>query len=51
MNEHDHMELGDSGFVPMEDGWVKNVKTGVTIAPDGRVFNEKGDLIEDPEED
>ena len=50
-NDHDEIELGTTGLVPMPDGWYKNVHTKETIAPDGRVFDQKGELVEDQEEE
>lgn len=48
MPESDFIEFGDSGLIPILDGWFVNKATGDKISPDGRVFNSNGDLIHDP---
>lgn len=45
IDEYDEIQF-PNGLVPLPDGWFKNVITKETIAPDGRVFNEKGELVE-----
>lgn len=45
----DHMELGDTGIIPMEDGWFKNTRTNQTMDPDGCVYDEHGNIIYDPD--
>lgn len=46
-DEHDKIELGETGLIPLPDGWYQNVNTNETISPDGRVFDEKGELVEE----
>lgn len=48
MPEEDFIEFGESGLIPIQDGWFVNKANGDKIAPDGRVFNSSGDLIHDP---
>lgn len=44
----DHMEMGGSGMVPLENGWWLDTATGNKIDEEGKVFNKEGDLIWDP---
>lgn len=46
----DYIEFGESGLVPLKDGWYLNRGTGEKISPDGQVFSEDGTLIFDPAE-
>lgn len=50
-NEDDHMEIGDTGWVPVGEGLFLNKTNGHTIDEMGREFDEKGVLIHDPNED
>ncbi len=47
----DHIELGETGLVPLADGWFKNIHTNETIDPNGCVFDEKGELVFDPNDE
>lgn len=47
----DHMELGETGIVPLENGKFLNKQTGETVDSKGRVFDKFGELIYDPESD
>lgn len=49
--ESDHMEIGDSGWVPIKNGCYKNIHNNHTIDESGREFDEDGELIYDPLED
>ncbi len=46
----DFMELGDTGVVPEGDGFF-NTRTNEHIAADGKVYNEKGDMVYDPSDE
>jgi hypothetical protein len=46
--EDDFMELGDSGLVPISDGWLLNTYTKETIDPEGRVYDKFGEVVFDP---
>ena len=35
----DHMELGESGLIPIQNGWFLQVETGMLIDPDGNYHN------------
>ena len=48
--ENDFMEMGDSGWVPIGQGSYLNKYTGHTVDEIGREFDEKGNLIYDPNE-
>lgn len=48
MIEDDYMELGDTGLVPIKDGWLLDERTGNTIDPDGRIYNKLNELVWDP---
>lgn len=45
------MELGESGLVPLKDGWYLEKTTGNRIDPSGRVYNTIGEIILDPTEE
>jgi len=47
---NDFVEFGESNLIPIENGWFLNKKTKEKIDPDGRVFNEKDELVFDPNE-
>lgn len=49
MIDDDFIEFGETGLVPQKDGWFFNKKTGERIDPDGRVFDESGELVKDDE--
>ncbi len=42
--DDDHMEFGQ-GLVSLPDGWMMERETGNKIAPNGDVFNLKGERI------
>lgn len=44
-NEDDHMEIGDSAWVPCAEGWWMNKHTGHTINEAGEEFDAEGKLI------
>lgn len=44
----DHMELGESHIIPIEDGWFLNKQTGEKRDPEGRVYDKFGELVHDP---
>lgn len=46
--EDDHMEIGDTGWVPVGEGSFMNKHTGHVIDEIGREFDENGVLIYDP---
>lgn len=46
----DFMEIGDSGWIPAQEGWYVNKYTGHSIDEIGREYDEKGNLIYDPTE-
>lgn len=51
MKKHDdidYMEIGDTGLVPLPDGWFLERYTGYTISPDGIVFDKDGEVFYDP---
>lgn len=48
MMTDDYMELGNSGLIPIKDGWFLDSETGNKIDPSGRVFDENHKLIYDP---
>ena len=50
-NHFDAMQIGDSGWVPMPNGTYKNVNNNHYIDELGKEFDEKGNLIYDPNED
>lgn len=45
--DEDYMELGDSGLIPLGEGWMLDPRTGNKRSPDGKVFNNVGELIWD----
>lgn len=47
--EDDHMEIGDSGWVPVKEGGFINKYNGHTMDENGKEFNEDGLLIFDPD--
>lgn len=49
--ESDHMEIGESGWIPTKNGCFLNIHTKHTIDEIGREFDESGNLIYDPLED
>lgn len=46
-NEMDYVEIGDTGLIPLEDGWFQDKHTGNKIDPEGREFTEDGDPVDD----
>ncbi len=50
-NEDDHMELGESGWIPVGEGIYKNKYNDHIIDELGREYDEKGLLIYDPEQE
>lgn len=47
----DYMELGNTGFVILEDGWYLNKRTGEKISPEGDLYNAAGELVESSDDD
>lgn len=50
-NEDDFMEIGDSGWIPVGEGLFKNKKTGHIIDESGVEYDEKGNIVEYPEDE
>jgi len=50
-NESDHMEIGNTGWIPVGEGAFLNKVNGHTIDELGREYDEYGLLISDPEEE
>lgn len=46
----DDMEIGDTGFVSREDGWMENKYNGYVRDPEGRIYDTHGDLVFDPDD-
>ncbi|HJS83541.1 MAG TPA: hypothetical protein VJ742_11980 [Nitrososphaera sp.] len=44
----DFMELGNSGLIPLPDGWFLDQETGSRVDPEGRIYDKQGELIHDP---
>lgn len=49
--DDDYMELGNTGLVAIENGWLLDTKTGNKIDGEGRVFDSEGELIYEPRDD
>jgi len=49
-SDDDHIEFGESGLVPTNDGGFVNVNTGEVIDADGCIYDKDGEVIYDPEE-
>lgn len=49
--DDDHMEIGDSGWFPIQNGCYKNKYNGHTIDEMGKEYDKNGQLIYDPEEE
>lgn len=45
--EDDFMEIGDTGWVTIGEGWMKHKMTGHKIDPDGNEYDKDGNLIEE----
>lgn len=45
--EDDHMEIGDSGWVSIGEGWMQNKSSGHKISPDGIQYDENGNEIKE----
>ena len=45
----DYMELGESGLITFNDGWFKDKKTGYMIDPEGNMYDESGEKINEIE--
>lgn len=41
----EQMFMGDSTIIPIGGGWWKDTLTNNTISPDGKVFDEDGELV------
>jgi hypothetical protein len=46
--DDDYMEIGDSGWIPIAEGWFFNRKTRHSIDDLGYEYDENGNLISDP---
>lgn len=44
--EDDHMEIGNSGWIPVGEGLFKNIKTGKIIDEAGIEYDSNGNIIE-----
>jgi hypothetical protein len=49
-NQDDFMELGDTGWTPIAEGWFFNKYNRHSMDELGREYDENGDLIFDPNE-
>lgn len=47
----DDMEIGDTGFVSREDGWMENKYNGFVRDPEGRIYDSEGELVFDPSDE
>jgi len=45
--EDDFMEMGDTGLVPIGEGWYLNKANNHRIDPNGNEFDEDGNLIKE----
>lgn len=50
-SENDVMEIGDTGLIPLADGWFKDSMTGFQIDPSGKVYDTSGVLVFDPDDE
>lgn len=50
-SDDDYMEIGNTGKVPVGEGWYEDRWNKTRIDPSGRVYDTEGELIFDPEED
>jgi hypothetical protein len=50
-NEEDHMEIGNSGWIPVGEGSFLNKHNGHIIDEMGREYDEKGVLVYDPQDE
>lgn len=48
--EDDFMEIGESGWVAVGEGWFLNKATGHTINECGVEFDPSGNIVYDPNE-
>lgn len=46
--ETDHMEIGNTGWIPIAEGWFMNKLNGHSIDDIGREYDAQGKLIYDP---
>lgn len=44
MND-DHMQIGDTGLVALENGWFLHTISGMKIGPDGSIVDENGKVV------
>lgn len=49
-NGGDFMEIGDTGWIPCGEGSFLNKYTGHVIDETGKEYDEKGNLVYDPDE-
>lgn len=47
-DHNDYMEIGETGWMPVAEGWFFNKNTRHSIDELGREYDENGDLIFDP---
>lgn len=47
----DYIEYGDSGLIPMPDGWYYDKRNDYTIDPNGVVYDREGNIFYDPTEE
>jgi len=45
--EDDRMEIGESGLIPVQDGFIEK-KTGNFITTEGVIYDAEGELLYDP---
>lgn len=43
--DDDFMEIGESGLVPLGQGWILDTKTGNKKSPDGHIFSKYGEML------
>ena len=41
----DFMEAGNSGLVPLDEGWWLHIASGNKIAPNGAIYSPAGEVI------
>lgn len=46
--EDDFMEIGETGLIPLKDGWFYNKKTKESIGPNGIIYDEHGEVVYHP---
>lgn len=49
--ESDHMEIGNTGWVPVGEGMFKNIHNGHTIDENGIEYDSEGNVIENQDKE